>query len=227
MPGLDNITMRADTHIFGLMCSRARELTEAEIRGRRHAREIVRLLRKYGHEGENYRIAALCSHIGIRETLHYRTRFQADELSLLLGKRYEDAVLNGTYSVDIHHADRGITFRHFDGTYNTVNADGTRTGGNWREEMGIGADLPVPTYYQVPFSLLVNESVPNFIAAGRMINADTGAFGALRVMINLNQLGEAAGVGAYTALQHNIPIQAVDGAEVAETLRAGGSANRG
>ena len=32
----------------------------------------------------------------------------------------------------------------------------------------------------------------NLITAGRMIDADAGAFGALRVMVNMNQSGEAA-----------------------------------
>ena len=227
VPGLDNISMQADTHVFGLLCSRADDLTAAEIEGRQHVREIIRLLRKYGKPNENYQIAATCAHIGIRETNHYRTIYQICELSLLLGERFDDAVLNGTYSVDIHHADRGITFKHFDGTYNTENADGSSIRGNWRRELNISADIPVPTYYQAPFKSLVNETVSNFIAVGRMINADTGAFGALRVMINLNQLGEAAGVGAYTALQHNIPIQDVNGIEVAKILQSGGSANLG
>ena len=40
-----------------------------------------------------------------------------------------------------------------------------------------------------------------------MINADIGSFGALRVMVNLNQIGEAAGVAAYLALDKNIPVQ--------------------
>ena len=64
----------------------------------------------------------------------------------------------------------------------------------------------------------------NFIAAGRMLNADIGSFGALRVMVNLNQLGEAAGVAAYLALHQTKSLQQVDGREVRRVLREGGSA---
>jgi len=60
-----------------------------------------------------------------------------------------------------------------------------------------------------------------------MINADPSAFGALRVMVNLNQIGEAAGVAAYLAVHRNKTVQELDGVEVARTLSKGGSANLG
>jgi hypothetical protein len=46
-------------------------------------------------------------------------------------------------------------------------------------------------------------------------------------MVNLNQIGEAAGVAAYLALDKNIPVQELEGIKVAKTLSEGGSANLG
>ena len=60
-----------------------------------------------------------------------------------------------------------------------------------------------------------------------MINADPESFGALRVMVNLNQIGEASGVAAYLALQESKAVWDLDGVKVAKTLSAGGSANLG
>ena len=57
-----------------------------------------------------------------------------------------------------------------------------------------------------------------------MLHADEGAFGALRVMVNLNQLGEAAGVAAYLAVNGDVAITDVDGCEVRRLLIKGGSA---
>ena len=165
--------------------------------------------------------------MGIRESVHYRTLYQANENDLLLGTRYEDAILNGTYGADMHFGDKGIVLRYIDGSYTRENADGTVTRGNWRREKGIGEEEPVPTYYQLPFRCLVGERWQNFIAAGRMLNADMGAFGALRVMVNLNQIGEAAGVAAYLSIHHGQSVQELDGVEVARTLSRGGSANLG
>jgi len=226
VPRCKDISMRAETHIFGLRCDRADDLTKAEVEGRRKMRALVEMLNKYGKPGEFYNIVSACSVIGVRETVHYKTIWQATEQALLLGERYPDAILNGTYNVDVHLAGTGITFRQFDGSYDTENADGSHVTGNWREEMGIQTD-DIPTYYQLPFRCIVPETWENFIAAGRMIHADVGAFGALRVMVNLNQIGEAAGVAAYLALHQNKPVQSLDGVDVAKTMSRGGSANLG
>lgn len=227
VPRCGSVSMRADTHVFGLMCNDADDLTKAEIEGRRKMRALVEMLNKYGKRNEKYNILSTCSYIGIRETVHYETKYQANELSLMTGEKFDDVILNGTYGVDVHHADKGITFKYFDGTYHTEFADGSSVSGNWRDEKNISSDTPIPTYYQLPFKCLVGEKYENFIAAGRMINADIGAFGALRVMVNLNQIGEAAGVGAYLCLNQNKTIQNINGVDVAKTLSKGGSANLG
>ena len=57
-----------------------------------------------------------------------------------------------------------------------------------------------------------------------MLNADAMGFGALRVMVNLNQLGEAAGVAAYMSLNGSLPVNRIDGTKVRGLLAKGGSA---
>jgi hypothetical protein len=52
-----------------------------------------------------------------------------------------------------------------------------------------------------------------------MINADSGAFGALRVMVNLNQLGEAAGIGASLAVNGHKAIWEISGKTVQKELQ--------
>ncbi len=222
--GCEGIAMRADNHVFGVLCSDADDLTRAETEGRRLCAAFLRLLQKYGRSDTHYAITNLCSYIGVRETVHYRTRFTATGWALLTGERYEDPILNGTYTVDIHHdRDNGITFRSLSGEEETVYGKGTRVERrNWREDAGLTGD-PAP-YYQVPFSLLVPDGYKNFIAAGRMLNADDGAFGALRVMVNLNQLGEAAGVAAALCADGGEDVRTIDGKRVTAALRKGGSA---
>ena len=58
---------------------------------------------------------------------------------------------------------------------------------------------------------------------GRMLDADEAAFGAVRVMVNLNQTGEAAGVAAYLALKNDMRVHAVDPSKLQYSLKAGGS----
>lgn len=221
LPGLPGLSFRADFHVFGKQMDRALDLTQAEIEGRQKIYALAALLKKY--DNPDIGIAALCSQIGIRETVHYETRFRANERDLLLGTGYEDTVMRGSYRVDIHHhQDNGITFKYLDGRKEVCYGKGNRTVySNWREEEGITG--PYARYYQIPFEILIQEQVDNLIPVGRMIHADPGSFGALRVMVNLNQLGEAAGVAAWLALQEDKTIQTVDGRSVQRILRQGGS----
>ena len=222
--GVEGITMRADQHIFGYRCDRADDLTKAEFEGRRMMRAFVAMLQKYGRSDTNYALTNLCSSLGLRETVHYKTRFQASEMPLLTGERYDAPIMNGTYPCDIHHSSGGgISFRYLDGSERTIYGKGTRTvSGNWRERLGISGEPA--KYYQVPFDLIVGEKMSNFIAVGRIINADMTAYGALRVMVNLNQIGEAAGVAAALCVDRKIDIRKLDGRGVTDTLRKGGSA---
>jgi len=222
VPGLPGITFRADNHVFGFDLSKADDLTNAEFEGRRRAFALEALLKK--HVSNDYAIVNLCSAIGIRETAHYETKYQANADDLLLGKRYEDAILQGTYRTDIHHPnDNGITFKELDGSLDIeYGKGGKHIKGNWRKDMGL--DDNYARFYQIPFSTLVLERWRNVIPAGRMVNADEGAFGALRVMINTNQMGEAAGTACALCLDKNIPVQLLDGKYVREALRKGGSA---
>lgn len=221
IPGLEDIHFRADFHIFGKLCDRAEELSAAEIRGREKIYALQSLLRKY--DDPELTVVALSSHIGIRETVHYKTRFCANEMDLLMGKGYDDTVMRGTYRVDIHHQnDNGITFKYLTGQTVTHYGKSNQTvRGNWREEAGITG--PYAKFYQIPFAILVQEQISNLIPVGRMVNADEGAFGAIRVMVNLNQLGEAAGVAAWMSLQKNKPVSELSGCEVRKQLQAGGS----
>lgn len=227
IPSINGLRFRSDTHVFNMMCADADQLTEAEIIGREKMRKAVRIMRKYGDPSETYALVAACSYIGVRDTYHYKTKYKANYISLLTGEKYDDNIMNGTYNIDVHSQDNGISFMQFDGTYTTKTVDGETLYGNWRQEMGISPDIPIPTYYCLPFRSLVVEKFENIIAAGRMINADTESFGALRVMANLNQVGEAAGVAAYLSIDQNKSVQDIDGVEVAKTLSRGGSANLG
>ena len=221
IPGLEDISFRADFHIFEKMCNIADDLSEAEIIGRRKIYALDALLKKY--YDSKISVVSLCSHIGVRETVHYKTKFKANELDLLLGKKYENAVMRGTYRVDIHHHnDNGITFKYLNGKSETFYGKSNKiVRGNWREALNITA--PYARFYQIPFEILVQDRINNLIPVGRMINADPGSFGALRVMVNLNQLGEAAGVAAYASLHSNKNISDISPKSVLSELKKGGS----
>ena len=223
IPGSPNVILQADTHILGVDCATAEGLSRAEEIGRAQIRECMKLIR--AHVNPDAALAATHAYLGLRETVHYQTKKQAVLTELMLGTAYDDCVMQGTYCGDEHLSNGAIHLKYFDGTCATIMPDRSLVRGNWWQEFGVPADHEVPTRYRLPFANLVNEVSPNFIAVGRMIHADEGSFSALRVMVNLNQLGEAAGVAAYLSLHRNLSVQKLDGTEVARLLTKGGSAN--
>ncbi|MNW12936.1 FAD dependent oxidoreductase [compost metagenome] len=56
-----------------------------------------------------------------------------------------------------------------------------------------------------------------------MLDIDEEAFGGVRVMVNMNQLGEAVGVAAYIALTEEKGFANVDVQSLRHRLQSGGS----
>lgn len=219
VPPHGHTRMYAGTRVFGADCADATSLTRAEIEGRRQVRALMDIVRKYIPDA-GISLQALPARIGIRETRHVRCRYQLTGDDILMGRRFEDAIANGSYPADVHHHDRpGITFRYLNGEQVYVRPDIPAEKSRWRPPTATD-----PTFYQVPFrSLLPANGFDNLIVAGRMLDADTIAHGAVRVMVNMNQTGEAAGVAAYLALHQGKAIADLDVAELRRTLASGGS----
>lgn len=217
VPG-SNVYMLAGTRVYNANASQAEELTHSEMEGRRQVRAIMDLLRKYvpGWKGV---LQALPARIGIRETRHVRCQYQLTGHDVLYGTRFDDAIANGSYRVDVHHQDKpGITFRYLDGKqiYARPGFPGEVT--RWREP--VAQD---PTFYQIPFRSMLPGTFGNLLIAGRMIDADSEAHAGIRVMVNMNQTGEAAGVAAALCLDGGTAVQSLDVQRLRSELSRGGS----
>ncbi len=213
-----DLYMLAGTRIRDCDLSNGENLTCAEMEGRRQVRAIRDLLTRYVPESR-LRLQTLPSRIGIRQTRHIKCRTQLTGDDVLRGRRFPDAIANGSYRVDVHHPDRpGITLRYLDGRQEYRRPGFAAEKTRWRPE---GGDSP--TFYQIPLSSMIQDRHPNLVIAGRMLDADPTAHAAIRVMINLNQVGEAAGVTAAIALQSGADSANVPSGMVRKTLADGGS----
>ena len=196
VPGVPGARMVAGTRVHGADCSDADQLTRAELEGRRQVRAICDIVRKHFAGGDALKLLALPAQIGIRESRHAVCLHTLTEEEVVRGRRFPDAIGNGSYPIDIHPSDRGgITFRFLQGA----------------------------TFYQIPFSSLVPRDTKNVLVAGRLIDADRGAFGAVRVMVNCNQTGQAAGTAAYLALQEGIDVSKVAPEKIRASLQNQGA----
>ena len=214
-----DIYMLAGTRIYGANPAKADDLTEAEIEGRRQIRAILDLLRKYRPDVP-LSLQALPSRLGLRESRHVRCRYQLTGEDVLWGRDFADRIANGTYRVDIHHHDKaGVTLRYLDGREERAVPGLPKVVTRWRP-----VSEKNPPYYQIPLgSMLPAGPYDNLIVAGRMIDADPLAHAAIRVMVNMNQTGEAAGVAAWLALQRGQAVAGINPVELRRLMMDGGS----
>jgi hypothetical protein len=196
--------MLAGTRVYD-SCADAAGFTRAEMEGRRQVRAISEIVNKHV-DGAKVQLLTLPARIGIRETRHVRCQYQLTGQDVLNGRIFHDAIANGSYRVDIHHTEKpGITFRYLNGTELYVRPGYPGETGRWRPESETD-----PTFYQIPYRSLVPAGpFGNVLAAGRFIDADSEAHAAIRVMVNMNQTGEAAGTAAYLALKNNVAAKDV------------------
>ena len=194
--------MLAGTNIPKLDVSIQKELTEAEIESRRQMRAIADILKDAGYPRPV--MEAVPSLIGVRESKHIVSLYQITEDELLSGKKFPDEAGKGTYRSDVHRRNPpGTRFRYLDGKELLLTSDAPPQESYWRDP-----SLPTPEYFTWPVRSQIPVGFDNLITAGRMIDADAGAFGALRVMVNMNQSGEAAARLVLRAMRNNITIPA-------------------
>ena len=217
IPGCDT-SMIAGTRVYNVNCADADDLTRAEIEGRRQVRAVMDLARTYLPDN-NIVLTALPSYMGVRQTRQIKCQYQLTGNDVLYGRHFDDAIAYGSYRVDIHHHDKpGITFRYLDGreVYSRPGYPGEEK--RWRPETATN-----PTFYQIPFRSIVPGTFDNLIIAGRMFDADKVAFSGARVMVNMNQLGEAAGTAAYLAIDQGRAIQHLAADDVRKYMEKQGS----
>ncbi len=197
-------------------CSEANALTKAEMTGRIQVRRMMEVLRELDPGADELALIALSSVIGIRETRQLRLSYQLTMDDVCNGRHFDDAIGYCAYPVDIHHPQKKTAYRYLDGTEEIPQLDGENKIVRWREDTGV-------TYWQLPYRSMLPKDIPNLLICGRAIDADKYGFAAARVMISLNQTGEAAGVAAYEALSSSKPLQSIDFASMRRKMKEGGS----
>ena len=200
--GATNLTFHAYTRALGLDPSIPDDLTQIEMDCRAQLRRLVDAANRAFPmpPGEGVALVSVSAHAGLRESCHIEGLYRLKTDDILNGRHFPDTVAKGSYRVDIHEGD-GIVFRYLDGREQRMvkRPDGTARWihGRWRE-----ARADAPTWYEIPFRSIVPKGSVNVLAPGRALDCERDGYGACRVMVNCNQLGEAAGRAAARALEH-------------------------
>ncbi len=221
VPGCSQAKAIFGTRVNKVDCAVADDLTSAEVEGRRQVRAMLDYLRnKHGYD-KDIGLLNLPSVIGIRETVHALCHYTLTEEDVLHGIHFDDAIAFGSYRVDIHTQNGdGVLFKYLDGNqyFSGLSDNPAQYPERWRPETEVN-----PTYYSVPLRSIIAKDFDNVFVAGRCIDTNPGAHAAVRVMINCNQLGEAAGVAAAHLVQGNRASTELDASAIQLDLVAGGS----
>ena len=194
--GAKELTFLAATRVSGRDPSVADDLTAANLEARRQIRRIVDAVNREFPmpEGKRLALVALAPQLGVRESRHIEAEYRVTGEDVLEGRRFDDCVARGSYRVDIHEG-RGIVFRYLNGEEHRMVAtdDGDI---RWEKRRWKPEGAPCATWYEIPLRALLPRGSENLVCAGRMLDCSREAYGALRVMVNCNQMGEAAGLQA-------------------------------
>jgi hypothetical protein len=172
-----------------------RDLTRAEVQGRRDAFAIHAYLRDNVAGFEESRLQQTAPTIGIRETrrLVGVTTLTGDEVRA--AAQPADSIALGAWPIDVHPVD-GHAGSHV---------------------------MYVPEPFGIPYRALVPATTDGLLAAGRCISVDREALGSARVGATCTATGHAAGVAAALSARAGVQPRAVDVAELQARLREQGA----
>lgn len=176
-------------HIHGADSTTSQTHTSANIYGRNTLLRMLRFLRALPGL-ENTTIHSMCPETSIRETYRIDGLHQIKADEYVSAKRYEDAVCNSFYPIDLHDK-AGVNPKYL--------------------KAGI-----VPS---IPLRALVPKKSQNFLVAGRCVSSDQLANSALRVQASCMAMGQAAGASAALAAKNNTTPMDVPLTEIHKLLR--------
>ncbi|WP_299025943.1 FAD-dependent oxidoreductase [uncultured Thermanaerothrix sp.] len=151
------------------------QLSHAEIEGRRQALEYFRFLRERVPGYEHAHLAGLSIQIGVRESRRIFGQYRLTREDVLTARKFEDAIAQCGAPIEEHHAGKDTRWEY----------------------------LPEGETYHIPYRCLLPRNCEGLIVAGRCLSADHDAHASVRSMGQCMAMGQAAGIAAAWAAQHN------------------------
>ncbi len=184
------------TRIQGVDGTDVRDLTRAEIEGRKQVHFLMQFFRSNLPGFANATLHDTATQIGVRETRHMHGRYTLTADDLITGRHFPDVIARYAYPMDIHSPDSASGY--FSEAGKTANS------------------------YEIPFGSLVPQGVSNMLIAGRCLSATHEAHAAVRVMPAAFAMGQAAGTAAALGVEHRMAPGDVPVEMLQRTLLAAG-----
>ena len=182
------------THVRGKSGIDARDLSEAEIEGRKLVQEAMDFFTRYMPQFRHAYLEQTAPHIGVRETRRIMGEYELTLEDLLTGRKQEDGICICGFNVDIHQPD-GLSQEGYE--YQTKP-------------------------YHIPYRALLPLKVENLLVAGRCISGSYEAHASYRVTGDCVAMGQAAGTAAALAVSQGVTPRNLEAAELLDELRRAG-----
>jgi FAD dependent oxidoreductase len=165
------VVMALMTRVPRVDATDPRQLTRAEIEGRRQASEYARFLRERVPGFEHAVMVSTSPAIGVRESRRVHGRYQLEAGDVLAGRRFRDEIALCGAPIEDHHA-------------------GADTRWSYVPDGGV---------YGIPYRCLLPQLVEGLLVAGRCFSATHDAHASARSMGTCMSMGQAAGTAAALA----------------------------
>jgi hypothetical protein len=165
------VVMALMTRVPRVDATDPRQLTRAEIEGRRQASEYARFLREQVPGFERAVMVSTSPAIGVRESRRVHGRYRLEAGDVLAGRRFEDEIALCGAPIEDHHA-------------------GADTRWSYVPDGGV---------YGIPYRCLLPQLVEGLLVAGRCFSATHDAHASARSMGTCMSMGQAAGTAAALA----------------------------
>jgi hypothetical protein len=162
------------TRVVGRSAIDARDLTAAEVEGRRQVRELAAALCAESPALRRAYVSKIAARIGVRESRRVMGDYVMTDEDIVQARKFPDAIARANYVIDIH------------------NPAGTGT---------VIKQVPPGEWYDVPYRSLVPRGVENLLVGGRSISSTHEAHSAVRIMPTVTTIGQAAGTAAALAVE--------------------------
>jgi len=180
------------SHLDGLDSLDGSDLTRAELIGRYQVGRIMEFLKRRMPGFESSELAAIASHIGVRESVRLDGDYLLTEDDVVNSSSFEDSIALGCGPLDVH--EQGGKLRLF---------------------------MPAQPF-EIPVRTMTSAFVHNLVVTGRAISASREANGAIRHQATAMALGQAAGHLAAHAVALQGDVRAVPAKLLQEGLAAAG-----
>ena len=169
------------------------DLTEAEIEGRRQAREYARFFKDHLTGCENSFVNDTGVQVGVRQTRQLLGRATLRNEDVTQGAKFRNGIARSPWPIELHSGDKPRLV--------------------WLTN----------DYYEIPLDCFVPERGEGLLAAGRCLSAEHEAMASARVTAQCFSYGHAVGHAAAIAVKEGFSPRAVDALEVRARLNRDGA----